>query len=158
MSKIAGLPQMKAAWLAVQGPAGLQREAIARLEVVADTFLSLGTPTQLALPVWLKSAKMIQAQIRQRVRRNLNQLDHWLETTPEVSRLPVEAGWVVMLRIPALEDDTALAIRLLQKAGVLVHPGSFYGLPAKGWLVMSLLPAAPVFEQGIRGLLENLFG
>jgi aspartate/methionine/tyrosine aminotransferase len=157
MSKIAGLPQMKAAWLAVQGPVALQREAVARLEVVADTFLSLGTPTQLALPVWLKSAKMIQAQIRQRVRRNLNQLDLLLETTPEVSRLPVEAGWVVVLRIPAVEDDTALAIRLLKEAGVLLHPGSFYGLPEKGWLVVSLLPAAPIFEQGIVGLLENLF-
>ncbi|WP_263409309.1 pyridoxal phosphate-dependent aminotransferase [Terriglobus tenax] len=152
MSKIAGLPQMKSAWLLALGPNDLRQQALARLEVIADTFLSMNAPTQHALPVWLQLAGKLQTQIAERVRHNLSQLDQHLGAFPQLSRLPVEAGWVAVLRLPAIEDDTALAVRLLQQAGVLTHPGSFYGFPPKGWLVISLLPSAQEFEAGIASL------
>lgn len=155
MSKVAGLPQMKSAWLLACGPEDLRQQALARLEVIADTFLSMNAPVQHALPVWLREAGKLQQQIRDRVRQNLATLDKVLTQTATLSRLPVEAGWVTVLRLPAIEDDTTLAIRLLHEFGVVVHPGSFYGFPAKGWLVLSLLPQPDVFLSGI-GALSNL--
>jgi alanine-synthesizing transaminase len=146
LSKIAGLPQMKAAWIAVSATVATgpdRQAALDRLEVIADTFLSMNAPVQWALPQWLSSAPAIQEQIRARVTANLSALDSQLIALPELERLAFEGGWYAVLRIPALEPDEHTVLALLER-GVWVHPGYFFGLAESGWLVVSLL--APEFE------------
>jgi len=154
LSKIAALPQMKAAWIACLGPEPSLREAMTRLEVVADTFLSMNAPVQCALPRWLRERSQIQDQIRERTAANLAALDVALASQRLVSRLEVEAGWYAVLRVPATEADETLALRLLEQAGVAVHAGRFFGFPVSGFLVLSLLPPLDVFLAGIKGILR----
>ena len=153
LSKIAGLPQMKAAWILAAGPEAGQ--ALDRLEVIADTFLSMNAPVQCALPVWLAGREAIQEQIAERVARNLVELDRQLEGLPAVRRLAVEGGWYAVLRIPALEPDEQTVLALLEQ-GVWVHPGYFFGMGESGWLVVSLLGPAEEFGTGVTGLIAYL--
>jgi alanine-synthesizing transaminase len=148
LSKIAALPQMKASWVAAFGPDPALTEALQRLEVVADTFLSMNAPVQCAIPAWLEGCGGIQSQIKVRLQRNLDTLDRELAGTA-VSRLEVEAGWYAILRVPAIEPDEALAVRLVRDHGVEIHPGHFFGFPDSGWLVLSLLPPEEDFAQGV---------
>lgn len=148
LSKIAALPQMKAAWIAAFGPQAILREAVARLEVIADTFLSMNAPVQVALPTWLQGRRGIQRQIRDRLRRNLEALDTRLKGTA-VSRLEIEGGWYAVVRVPAVEGDENLAVRLVEGFGVEIHPGHFFGFPDSGWLVLSLLTQESDFTSGI---------
>src|SRR6266403_4930080 len=149
LSKISGLPQMKAAWLVVSGPQEWKSEALARLEVIADTYLSANAPVQLAIPRFLEERHGFQKQVMSRVRRNLAELDRQLAGQKAVSRLKVEAGWCAVLRVPATRSDEDLAIELLAVHGVSVHPGHFYGFPAAGNLVGSLLVPEMQFRRGI---------
>lgn len=151
LSKIAGLPQMKAAWIVATGPA--REQALDRLEVIADTFLSMNAPVQCALPTWLARRDEIQSQIRERVAANLAELDRRLTALPEIQRLPVEGGWYAVLRIPALEPDERTVLMLLER-GVWVHPGYFFGMPESGWLVVSLLAPATEFATGVTSLVN----
>jgi len=153
LSKIAGLPQMKAAWVVATGPQ--RAAALDRLEVIADTFLSMNAPVQWALPRWLESRDAIQNQIRARTAANLAELDRQLNSLPEVSRLDIEGGWYAILRIPALRPDDETVLGLLD-AGVWVHPGYFFGLPPTGWLVVSLLGPEREFSTGVTALLGPL--
>ena len=153
ISKLLALPQMKLAWTAVCGPEHQVRAAMHRLEVIADTFLSVSTPPQVALPAWLQEREGLQQQILSRLRANLLVLDRALRGGV-VSRLRTEGGWAVILRIPAMQPDTELAIRLLTEFNVAVHPGSLYGFSGSGWLVISLLPQTATFEAGIERLLS----
>lgn len=159
ISKICGLPQMKAAWIAASGPDW--QAAMARLEVVADTFLSMGAPVQQALPVWLERRGEMQLQIRERVQGNLAELNRQLgENSREaggglVNRLIVEGGWYAVLRIPATQADEVTARELLD-SGVWVHPGHFFGMAQAGWLVVSLLTPRDEFAAGIAALLSYL--
>ena len=153
MSKIAGLPQMKAAWIVATGPQATP--ALDRLEVVADTFLSMNAPVQWALPVWMEGREPIQRQIRERVAANLSELDRQLASLPAVSRLMVEGGWYAVLRIPALEPDEQTVLALLDR-GVWLHPGYFFGMPGSGWLVLSLLGPEAEFSAGAARLAEFL--
>jgi aspartate/methionine/tyrosine aminotransferase len=146
LSKIAGLPQMKAAWIAATGPEKAQ--ALERLEVIADTFLSMNAPVQWALPAWLAGRAEIQEQIRRRVSANLAELDRQLAALPTLQRLAVEGGWYAVLRVPALEPDEHTVLALLER-GVWVHPGYFFGLPESGWLVVSLLGEEAEFGAGM---------
>jgi aspartate/methionine/tyrosine aminotransferase len=152
MSKIAGLPQMKSAWIVAAGAEAAT--ALDRLEVIADTFLSMNAPVQCALPSWLEERGAMQQQIRQRTAANLAELDRQLTAAPLVERLKVEGGWYAVLRIPALEPDEKTALVLLD-VGVWVHPGHFFGMPASGWLVVSLLGPEEDFRQGITALLRH---
>ncbi len=153
LSKIAGLPQMKAAWMVATGPqAGA---ALERLEVIADTFLSINAPVQAALPAWLEGRGAIQGQIRRRVQDNLAELDRQLAQAPAVNRLTVEGGWYAVLRIPALQPDEQTVLALLER-GVWVHPGYFFGMPASGWLVVSLLGPTEEFGIGATLLVNSL--
>jgi alanine-synthesizing transaminase len=154
ISKIAALPQMKAAWIAAFGPEGELREALERLEVVADTFLSMNAPVQCALPAWLESAGAMQDQIRARTRANLRALDEVLTRYPAVTRLEVEAGWYAVLRVPALGRDEDLAVKLVEERGVSVHPGYFFGFSGEGWLVVSLLTREEEFRRGVEEICE----
>jgi aspartate/methionine/tyrosine aminotransferase len=151
ISKIAGLPQMKAAWAAVFGPDEERREALERLEVVADTFLSMNAPVQCALPSWLAACGELQEQIRQRTAANLRTLDAAIAGTPVVTRLVVEAGWYAVLRVPALSSDEDLSVQLVER-GVSAHPGYFFGFGGSGWLVVSLLAEEAEFRRGVEGI------
>jgi aspartate/methionine/tyrosine aminotransferase len=151
LSKIAGLPQMKAAWIVATGPEKAQapkQSALDRLEVIADTFLSMNAPVQWALPAWLAGRAEIQEQIRARVSANLAVLDRRLAGHPALQRLRVEGGWYAVLRVPALEPDEQTVLALLGR-GVWVHPGYFYGFPESGWLVVSLLGEEAEFDAGM---------
>ena len=153
LSKIAGLPQMKAAWIVVTGPE--HKQALARLEIVADTFLSMNAPVQWALPRWLAGRQQIQEQIRSRVAANLAVLDRQMMAVPAVERLKVEGGWYAVLRIPALQPDEHTVMALLER-GVWVHPGYFFGMPESGWLVVSLLTRELEFSTGVTALINYL--
>jgi aspartate/methionine/tyrosine aminotransferase len=153
LSKIAGLPQMKAAWIVAAGPE--RSPALDRLEVIADTFLSMNAPVQAALPAWLRGRHGIERQILDRVRANLAELDRQVAAHPAVDRLACEGGWYAVLRIPALGPDEE-TVRMLLDQGVWVHPGYFFGLPAAGWLVVSLLAPVAEFKTGAEVLLNFL--
>lgn len=151
LSKIAGLPQMKAAWIATLGPEPDRSEAIGRLEVIADTFLSMNAPVQLALPRWIAGAGMIQRQILERVRGNLVVLQKIAREEPgRLQVLEAEAGWSAVVALPACVGEANCAERLLRDAGVIVHPGAFYGMAEANRIVVSLIGPAEEFEQGIR--------
>ncbi len=154
VSKISALPQMKLAWLATSGPEEIVAEAGARLEIIADTFLSLNAPVQLAAPVLLDQRKQIQPILLDRLRENLAELDRQLAGRPSCARLQVEGGWYVVLRVPVLGTDEDLAIDLLRKMGVIVHPGHFYDFPNEGHLVLSLIAEPEVFREGVARLLQ----
>lgn len=153
LSKIAGLPQMKAAWIAATGPE--RGAALDRLEVIADTFLSMNAPVQWALPAWLKGAPELQAQIKIRTAANLSVLDAGLVRLPAVERLAFEGGWYAVLRIPALEPDEQTVLALLEQ-GVWVHPGYFFGMTESGWLVVSLLAPELEFSNGVTLMINYL--
>ena len=152
LSKIAGLPQMKAGWLLCLGEEGQVGQALERLEVIADSFLSQNAPVQCAMPQWLAGRRNIQEQILQRLRENLAILDAELARQKTISRLPVEAGWYAVLRVPALRPAEEAALDLLVRAGVAVYPGSFFGFAGDGWFVVSLLPRTPDFAAGIKAI------
>jgi len=154
LSKISGLPQMKAAWLIASGPRQWKREAVARLEIIADTYLSVNAPVQLAIPKFLEQRHAFQEQVISRVRRNLAVLDRQLAAQRASSRLTVEGGWCAVLRVPATRSYEDLAIELLTAQGVSVHPGHFYEFPADGYLVVSLLTAERIFSEGTSRLLS----
>lgn len=156
LSKVAGLPQMKAAWIAAFGPEPLLKAAMARLEIIADTFLSMNAPVQHALPYLLANHSGVQQQILQRVRENLAALDRQLSDAPAMSRLQVEGGWYAVLRVPALMSGDELAIRLMERERVVVHPGHFYGFDGDGWIVLSLLPPRVEFDEGVTRLLGSI--
>jgi alanine-synthesizing transaminase len=156
ISKISGLPQMKAAWLVVSGPQQWKEEALARLEVIADTYLSMNAPVQHALPVFLEQRHVFQSQLLARVSQNLSELDRQLSTQRSCTRLAVEGGWYAVLRVPATQPDEDLAINLLNAKGVYVHPGHFYDFPSEGCLVVSLIAPIPVFKEGVTHLLSIL--
>jgi len=153
LSKICGLPQMKAAWLIASGPQEWKRETLARLEVIADTYLSVNAPVQLAIPKFLELRHAFQKQVIERVRRNLGELDRQLATQRSVSRLKVEGGWCAVLRVPATRSGEDLAIDLLSTHGVSVHPGHFYDFPSDGYVVLSLLTPNEIFGEGTERLL-----
>jgi alanine-synthesizing transaminase len=156
LSKISGLPQMKVAWIATSGPEDRKTQALDRLEVIADTYLSMNAPVQLALPVLLEQRKNIQPLLLDRVRANLAELDRQLKHQKTCERLRVDGGWYVVLRVPALQQDEDLAIDLLHKVAVLVHPGHFYDFPADGYLVLSLITPVDDFREGVSRLMTVL--
>ena len=156
LSKIAGLPQMKAAWLAVSGPQDLKREAVARLEVIADTYLSPNAPVQLAMPAFLGQRLGFQEQVLSRVRGNLAELDRQLARQKACNRLSIEGGWYAVLRVPAVRSDEDLAIELLTSKHVYVHPGHFYDFPSDGFLVVSLITPETIFAKGIAAMFKLL--
>ena len=152
ISKISALPQMKLAWIAVSGPEFQKRAAIARLEVIADTYLSVSAPVQWATQALLEQRETIQPQLGDRVRTNLGELDLQLANQKDCSRLAVEGGWNAVLRVPATRSDEELAVNLLHECGVLVHPGHFYDFPQDGYLVLSLISRVEEFREGISRL------
>jgi len=146
LSKSAGLPSWKLGWIRVGGPAALRRKAVAALEMVADSYLSVGTPVQRALPGILEMAPRIRSAILNRVRGNLENLRH----LPGL--LEPAGGWSAVLRFSLPQPDEELVLEILERAGVLVHPGYFFDFETDDFLVVSLLPEPERFAAGIRGL------
>jgi alanine-synthesizing transaminase len=155
ISKICGLPQMKLAWLAVNGPQELKTGALSRLELIADTYLSMNAPIQLAAPSLLEQRGSFQQQLMARVRSNLAALDKDLAQQCTVSRLEIQGGWYAVLRVPATRSDEELALELLEKHDVYVHPGHFYDFPGDGYLVVSLITPEQEFSEGVRRILAS---
>jgi aspartate/methionine/tyrosine aminotransferase len=156
LSKISGLPQMKLAWIATSGPATAAIAAMDRLEVIADTYLSMNAPIQLAATVLLEQRKKIQPLLLDRLRANLAQLDDQLKGQKSTQRLQVDGGWYAVLRVPVTRTDEDLAIALLRQASVLVHPGHFYDFPGDGYLIVSLLTQPGEFREGTKRMFEFL--
>jgi aspartate/methionine/tyrosine aminotransferase len=127
---------------------------LSRLEVIADTYLSVNAPLQHAAPVLLEQRKRLQPQLLERVRSNLAELDRQLAGQQVCSRLAVEGGWCATIRVPAIQPDEEFAIELLRKASVLVHPGHFYDFPRDGYLVISLITPPGPFRQGVERMLR----
>ncbi|MGA2413068.1 MAG: pyridoxal phosphate-dependent aminotransferase [Candidatus Sulfotelmatobacter sp.] len=157
-SKISALPQMKVAWIATSGPPVEVEAALARLEIIADTYLSMNAPIQWALPVLLAERKTIQQQLRDRVLGNLGELDRQLGAQKACQRLQVEGGWYAVLRVPITQTDEELAVDLLRRKSVLVHPGHFYDFPSDGYLVLSLITPSADFREGMGRALEMVGG
>ncbi|MFZ0864735.1 MAG: pyridoxal phosphate-dependent aminotransferase [Candidatus Sulfotelmatobacter sp.] len=156
LSKIAALPQMKVAWVVTSGPQDEAAEAMGRLEVIADTYLSMNAPMQWATPALLEQRKNIQAQLLERVKKNLAELDRQLAAQKACQRLSVEGGWYAVLRVPVTRSDEELAIELVREKSVLVHPGHFYDFPSDGYLVLSLITPQREFTDGMSAILEKL--
>ena len=156
ISKICALPQMKLAWIVIGGAPELARNALARLEVIADTYLSVGTPVQLASQAFLARRDDMQRQVKERVAANLAEFDRQLAEQESIRRLDIEGGWYAVLRVPATRSDEDFAIDLLEQHSVIVHPGHFYDFPGEGYLVVSLITPAEVFAEGTKRAMDAI--
>jgi aspartate/methionine/tyrosine aminotransferase len=164
LSKISALPQMKLAWIVVSGPAMARADAMARLEIIADTYLPVSAPVAAALPELLRTRHAMQAQILARVRRNLAELDRQLQRSSRLARLQVEGGWYALLKVSQAAArastfsaiDEEIAATLVREDGVLVHPGHFYEFTSGEFLVLSLIPQAEAFAEGIGKLIARV--
>jgi alanine-synthesizing transaminase len=154
LSKSCGLPQVKLGWILVGGhdPAA----SLAGLELVADSYLSVGTPVQQALPELFALGADVRAAITARVTANRAQLAAALTSVPGCTLLPAQAGWSAIVRLPAIRSDEAWAAGLVADAGVLVHPGYFFDLTGGTFVVVSLLPEPRLFAEGVRRLTSHL--
>ncbi len=155
LSKSCGLPQLKLGWILVGGAGGAVAEALARLEIVADTYLSVGTPIQLAAPRLLARREEMQGPIRARVLENRRALESMIPSGSPVTLLAPEGGWQVVLRVPATLPEEERVVRLLEEKGVLVHPGYFFDFASEAHVVLSFLPPPEDFVLGSLRLLED---
>jgi hypothetical protein len=154
LSKTVGLPQVKLGWIGVGGPATLVQDAMSRLETISDTYLSVSTPVQVAAADLLREGAVVRVQILERVRGNLDQLKAVAASHAACSLLSPEGGWYAVARVPAIESEEAMVLDLLERTGILVHPGYFFDFEREAFLVISLLPAPEIFQPAI----GRLFG
>jgi aspartate/methionine/tyrosine aminotransferase len=154
LSKTAGLPQLKLGWIVVGGPSGARAAALAGLELIADSFLSVSTPVQVAAPRLLAQGAAIRAQIQDRTGANLTALRHLAQQYPACDVLNVEGGWSAVVRVPATRAEEQLVLELLGREGILVHPGYFFDFPREAFVVVSLLPRVDLFHDATSRLLR----
>jgi hypothetical protein len=145
LSKSAGLPHFKLGWIRASGPG--KREALDALELIADNFLSVATPVQVALPEILAIAPRIRDAIGTRTRTNLAHLRTTFAGVSSAHVLPIEGGWSAVIRVPRVMPDEDLALALLDR-GVVVQPGYFFDFASDGYIVVSLLTREDVFAEG----------
>ena len=155
LSKSIGLPQVKLGWMAVAGPDALVDAALARLELVCDTYLAVSTPVQVAAADLLERGAAVRAQIAARVAANYRQLTTLLPHAPACGVVPGSGGWYGVMHVPSLEPEEDLAVRLLTTEGVLVHPGYFFDFPRESFLVVSLLPPEALFGDALARVLRH---
>jgi alanine-synthesizing transaminase len=153
LSKIAALPQMKLGWIVASGPG--HEAALERLELIADTYLSVATPVQLALPRLLDASAAVRKQIVERTSANLSQLNR-LTSASAAQPLRVEGGWYAVLQVPRTRSEEEWAISLLDRCNVLVQPGFYFDFESEAFLVVSLLTPTDVFEEGIHRILAEI--
>jgi alanine-synthesizing transaminase len=156
LSKISGLPQMKVAWMVVSGPDQIRRNAIEKLDVIADTYLSMNAPLQWATPALLDTRHGFQQQLKERLKRNLRELDDRLLSQNACQRLELDAGWYATLRVPVTRTDEDLAILLMQQQSVIVHPGHFFDFESDGQLILSLMTPEKEFREGLARVLYSI--
>lgn len=155
LSKLALLPQMKLAWTCVEGPAALRDEALARLELIADTFLSPSTPVQLALPRLLEATAPVREVLRARIRANLEAVRAACRATG-LTPLGLEGGWYVTVRLPRTRSEEDWVIELLERDGVHVQPGWFFDFPEEAYVVISLIVPETVLAEGMARLVARV--
>ena len=155
LSKSAGLPQVKLGWIAVDGPEPLVSEALERLELICDTYLSVSTPVQVAAAELIEASAHIRKQIHARVVENYRELCRLGRAHPSVEVLPADGGWSAVLRVPSTRAEEDLVVELIERDSVLVHPGFFFDFPHEAFVVVSLLPEPATFAEGTRRLLER---
>ncbi len=156
LSKSIGLPQVKLGWIGFSGPASRLDDIIGAYEVIADTYLSVSTPVQTALPVLLDRGAPIRAQIQERLARNLQSLRELVRQTPAITVLDVEGGWSAVLQVPAYRPEEALVMELLTLDHVLVHPGYFFDFDREAYLVISLLVEPAAFDRGVSQVIARV--
>jgi len=156
LSKISALPQMKVAWLACTGPDELVPAAVERLEVIADTYLSLNAPTQWAIPALFEQRRPVRRQLLERIRTNRAELARQLLAQNACELLESEGGWYAVLRMAADQADEERAIQLMREQRVIVHPGHFFDFPKDGFLVVSLITPGEPFAEGIKRLVAGV--
>lgn len=154
VSKTLGLPQMKVSWMVVSGPPDLKKKAIERLAIIADTTLSVNTPSQRALAAWLSMAPEIQAEIMARVRVNRRVVEEASARSRNAKVLACEGGWAAVIAVDTKRTDEELALQWLKECQVHVYPGYFFDFNAENFLVVSLLPKPGVFKEGIDRVLD----
>jgi alanine-synthesizing transaminase len=154
LSKSAGLPQVKLGWIIVDGPEPLVRDALERLELICDTYLSVSTPVQHAVRALLLAGAAVRAEILERIRANARELRQLAKDYRSIEILPVEAGWSSVLRVPSTRSEEEIIIDLLERAAVVVHPGFFFDFAHEAFLVVSLLPPPAIFSEGVRRVME----
>lgn len=155
LSKIAGLPQLKLGWVTVGGVPAARNEAFGRLELIADTYLSVGTPVQWAAASLLSSRHILQDQIRKRTRANLEFLHRQIGSTSPWRVLDVEGGWYAILQAPRIHSEEEWTLTLLEQDSVLVQPGFFFDMESEAFLVLSLLTPPEIFQEGARRILAR---
>jgi alanine-synthesizing transaminase len=155
-SKSIGLPQVKLGWTLVGGPAPARDEALSALEIIADTYLSVSTPVQVAASRLLREGATVRTAIQQRVRENLATARSLAAAHAACSLLPVEGGWSLLVRVPAVRSEEQMVLDLLEHERVLVHPGFFFDLPSEAFLVVSLLPESDRFADGFARVLRHV--
>jgi hypothetical protein len=155
LSKSAGLPQVKLGWMVVSGPGGEVAQALERLEVICDTYLSVSTPVQVAAPGLIADSAPVREAIRQRIQGNYRALRDGASAYPAVRVVPPEGGWSAMIQVPETIGEEALVLRLLRDAHVVVHPGYFFDCHRGSHLVVSLLPEPAVFASGIKKVFQE---
>jgi len=154
LSKTVGLPQLKLGWIVAGGPPAACSAALAGLELIADSFLSVNTPVQVAACHLLERGAAIRTQIHDRVRGNLSQLRKTADEFPACEVLRVEGGWSAVIRVPATRTEEQLILELLDREGILVHPGYFFDFSREAYVVVSLLVSPDVFHDGVRRLMR----
>ena len=154
LSKSAGLPQLKLGWILVDGPDDLAAEALSRLELIADTYLSVSTPVQLAASSLIDAGSAVRERIQERVAANYQTLRAALRAHPALEVLHADAGWAAVIRVPAHQPEEEIVLALLTRFDTLVHPGFFFDFPHEAFLVVSLLPGPGVFATAAARLVE----
>jgi aspartate/methionine/tyrosine aminotransferase len=152
ISKMLGLPQMKLGWIVISGPGALQREALARLEVIGDSHLAVSSPPQFALAAWLSLRESFQAGVLRRLRANRQQAQKICRAVGPGMLLKAEGGWYSVLEVPASHTDEEWAIHLLERHGVFVHPGYLFDFSQEAHLVVSLLTPEAELALGLAAL------
>jgi alanine-synthesizing transaminase len=156
LSKSVGLPQVKLGWIGVSGPQALVDAALERLETICDTYLSVSTPVQLAAADLLRDGAPVRAQIQARIRENAAALQGMVAQYSQCTLFPIEAGWYAVLQIPAVTSEEAFVVDLLERTGVLVHPGYFFDFEREAFLVLSLLPEPALFSSALGVLFAEI--
>ncbi len=156
LSKSCGLPQMKLGWIVVDGPDGPVAEALDRLDLIADTYLSVGTPVQRAAARLLEIGGPIRAAIQKRIEENLGALRRAVGPASACRVLPRDGGWYAVVQVPAVVTEEDRILALLADDDVLVHPGYFFDFPREAYLVLSLLPDPVTFREAARRILARV--
>ncbi len=156
LSKSLALPQMKLSWLVINGPQEIVKSSLERLEIIADTYLSVNTPSQNSMPQWLSLQSIIQQEVMVRLKSNKEFLKDCLSSEENSQYLRTEGGWYAIFKLPSRRSEEAWVLDFLQKDRVFVHPGYFFDFPDEPYIILSLLPPPIVFQRGVRRILARV--